>query len=281
VATPARSIIYGTRYLSTSLNSKATYRYSPRLSFTFTGGATYSETRNDEEKDFQGQFNFLIPRTTTEQAGISVNYSLSPRTAIGVQANSTRVDSSLARYIVSNAGIFLSRKLSPNWFIRLSGGPGFMNVLRVDPQFSGQILGQAFTADASAGYTVRNLSVIGSYGRAIADPYGFGSQSSEILAGSWQWSPSRSITVYASGGLQRMFGGVLGDVRNWNSNAGIARSLNRQLSVNLAYGYVSRRTNMSNLTDVVQQDLSGSSVRVTLVWTPRRQESTGSAAVVR
>ncbi len=281
VATPARSIFYGTRYLSTSLNSKASYRYSPRLSFNFTAGATYSTTRNDEHKNLQGQSNFLIPRTTTEQAGISVNYSLSPRTEIGVQANSTRVDSSLARYMVSNTGVFLSRKLAPNWFIRFSGARGFMNVLRVDPHFSGQIVNQAFTGDASVGYTVRNLSLIGSYGRAIGDAFGFGSQTSEILAGSWQWSPSRSITVYASGGVQRMFGGVLGDVQNWNSNAGIARSLNRQLSMNFAYGYVSRRTHSSNLTDVVQQDLSGSSVRVTLVWTPQRQEGTGSAVAGR
>lgn len=281
VATPARSIFYGTRYLSTSLNSKLSYRYSPRLSVTFTAGATYSKTRNDDHKNLQGQSNFLIPRTTTEQAGISVNYSLSPRTEIGVQANSTLVDSTLARYVVSNTGVFLSRKLSPKVFIRFSGGPGFMNVLKVDPLYSGQIINQAFTGDASIGYTVRSFSMIGSYGRAIGDGYGFGSQSSDILAGSWQWSPSRSITVYASGGLQRMFGGVLGDVQNWNSNAGIARSISRQLSVNCAYGYVSRKTHSSNLTDVVQQDLSGSSVRVTLVWTPRRQEAAGSAAVGR
>ena len=274
VATPARSIIYGTRYLSTSLSSSASYRHSPRLSYTFTARATRSQTRNETQQELQNQLNFLIPQSTTKQVGVSVDYSRSPRTQIGLESTSTEVDSSIARYIIANPNVFLSRKLSPHWFIRISGGPGFIRVLRIDPRFvrqAGEPFQYGYTAQSNVGYTVRDQRLIGSYARMLGDTYGFGSQSSEMFGGSWQWSrPGGSWTFYASGSLQRLFGGVLGDIHTWYGNAGFARSLSRQLSFNFTYGYVARQTaTTGNAMGMIQEDLNGSSFRVTLVWNPQ------------
>src|SRR5262249_13781599 len=139
---------------------------------------------------------------TTEQGGVSINYSLSPRTQIGTQANSSQVDSSLGRYILTNTGMFVSHKLTPNWFVRVFGGPSLDTVLRIDPRFSGRLRqapGLGYSAQGNLGYTVRDHSLIGSYSRTISDTYGFGSQSSQTLAGSWQWTrPGRSWSLYAS-----------------------------------------------------------------------------------
>jgi hypothetical protein len=272
VATPARSILYGSRYLSSSVSSGVTYRHSPRLRFNLSAEVIRSQTRNDAQ-DFRNQVNFLIPRTTSAQVGASFDYSLSPRTEIGVKSNSAEIDSSFARYIVADTSLFLSRKLSPNWFIRIAGGPGFIRVLRTDPRFgrqAGQALKLGYTVQGNVGYTVRGQSVTGSYDKRIGDTYGFGSQASEMLGGGWQWNrPGHSWALYASAGVQRMFNGMLGDVQNWYGNTGFAHSLSRHLSLNFTYGYVFRRTGTSNMTGVLQQNLDGSSARITLLWNPQ------------
>jgi hypothetical protein len=291
VVTPARSIIYGTRYLSASLNSSASYRYSPRLRITFIAEATRSQTHDDEQKDIQrGELYYPIPRTTTGRVGVLVNYSLSLRTEIGIESTSTQIDSSFNRYIIANPNVFLSRKLRQNWFVRVSGGPGFVSALRTDPRLvkqAGQAPRQGYTAQGNLGYTVRDQRLLGSYSRMVADTFGFGSQSSEIFGAAWQWSrPGHSWTFYASGGLERMVGGALGDVQNWYGNAGFARSLSRQLSYNFTYGYVVRRTGTGNMTGVFPQNLHGSNVRMTLIWNPQGHgealvANTGSGAPVR
>ncbi len=76
-----------------------------------------------------------------------------------------------------------------------------------------------------------------------------------------------------------MFGGVLGDIRNWYGNAGIARTLSRQLSFNFTYGYVARQTAVTgNTIGMIQEDLKGSSFRATLVWSPQgHREASGLA----
>lgn len=270
VLTPSRSILYGTRFFTSTLTTGLDYRHTPRLSFHFSVGATRSQTRNST--DVQGQLNFLIPRTTSEQATFRVDYSLSPRTRIGVQAGSSHVDSSLGRYLVSTTSLLLERKLSPNWSANISAGPGYISVLRVDPRYTtGQPAGLGYIAQANTTYTRGEHALTASYNRSVSDTYGFQSQSSHTVAGTWQWSrPGRSWSLYASGGLQKIVGGVIGDIQTAYANGGIIRSLTPQLSMNCTYGYVNRQ--MANVGDLVQQSLNGSSVRVTLMWTPQPQQ---------
>jgi hypothetical protein len=263
VVTPSRSLVFGTKYFTTGLNTSLKHRYSPRLSFEVSLGASRTQTRNNSQQDLQGQLNFLIPRTTTEQAGISMDYSLSPRTQIGVRGNASQIDSTLGRYIVGSARLFVSRKLTPHWFASASAGPAFLEILR---------LGLGYAAEGNVGYTVGDHSFMASYARSVGDTFGFQSASNDSAGGSWQWAPSGRLWVlYASGGLQRMKGGVYGDVQFAQANVGLARYLNRQFSVNFTYGYVDRRTGGAAAAGILQQNLNGFSTRVTLVWSPEGQ----------
>jgi hypothetical protein len=273
VSTPSRSIVYGSSYVSASLTGGLTYRFSPRLSFTFSGGASRSQTRNDSQKDLQGQLNYLIPRNTNEQASAAVNYSLTPRTQLGGQTNTSWVDSSFRRYSITSVTASLNRKLTPHWFAGIQGGTGFVNSMGTQT-LSGQLpTGPGYIAQGNIGYTAHEHSLAASYGRGVSDNYGFGSQASETIAGSWQWRrPGRPWSVYASIGSQRMIGGVLTDVRYWYGNAGFARALSRQFSVNLTYAYVDRPTDPS-VINASTAGLSGYSTRVTLVWNPSGRES--------
>ena len=270
VVTPSRSIVYGSKYLSTSLGSTVTFRYSPRLRFTFDTGAVRSQTRNDQGNNLQTVQNFLIPRTTTIQGGTSINYAVSPRTEIGGRGSLVEIDSTFGRYVISKAEIQLSRKISPHWFTNVSGGPAQMRVLRAYEGFSGQLKtgGPSYTFQGSVGYTLgRASALIGSYSKSAGDTYGFGSQKSESFAGSWQWIlPGRSWGFYASSGFQRQQGGALGDLRYRHINAGFSRSLNRKTALSFAFGYVGRITSAGSVGP--QQNLQGFSTRVTLVWDP-------------
>ncbi|MCZ2147249.1 MAG: hypothetical protein LC126_05690 [Bryobacterales bacterium] len=276
VLTPSRNILYGTRFFTSTLTTGLDYRHTPRLSFHFSAGATRAQTRNNT--DVQGQLNFLIPRTTSEQANFSVDYSLSPRTRIGAQVNSSHVDSSLGRYVISTTSLLLNHNLSPAWSVGVSAGPGYAAVLRVDPRYTtGQPAGLGYIAQANTSYTRGEHSLTISYNRMVSDNYGFQSQSSHTIAGTWQWNrPGRSWGLFAGGGLQKIIGGVLGDFQTAYANGGIVRSLTPQLSMNCTYGYVNRQT--ANIFDLAQQNLNGSSVRVTLMWSPQPQREVARPA---
>ncbi|MBV6433915.1 MAG: hypothetical protein IANPNBLG_04149 [Bryobacteraceae bacterium] len=273
VVTPSRSLVFGTKYFTTGLNTSLKHRYSPRLSFEVSLGASRTQTRNNSRQDLQGQLNFLIPRMTSEQAGVSMDYSWSPRTQIGVRGTASQIDSTLGRYIVGNTRLFVSRKLTPHWFASVSAGPAFLEVLRLGI-FAGfrQPSGLGYAADGNVGYTMGDHSLMASYTRSVGDTFGFQSASSDSAGGSWQWAPAGRLWVlYASGGLQRLRGGVLGDVQFAQANVGLARYLNRQFSVNFTYGYVDRRTGGAAAAGILQQNLNGFSTRVTLVWSPEGQ----------
>lgn len=272
VATPSRSVIFGSKYFSSSLTSFATHRFSPRLAVTFSGGTTRSQTRKNAQNDLQSLQNFLIPQTTTAQGSASVNYQLSPRTEIGVRASGSRIDSTLNRYLLVSSEILLSRKMSPHWFVSVSGGPMRMITQTPLPMTAPVRAsnGQGFTVQGNVGHTLgRTSSLMGSYGKSTGDTYGFGSQSSETIAGSWQWVlPGRGWMFYGGGGFQRMDGGYFGNFQSWYSSGSVSRVLSSKASVAFSCGYVQRTTGTDSNGSLLRQNLSGFNARVTLVWNP-------------
>lgn len=270
VLTPSRSLVFGTNFFSINLSSYLSYRATPRLRFTVSGGASRSQTRNGSGNAGGGQLNFLIPRNSSQQTGFMADYSHSLRTQLTVSGTVSRVDSSLGQYAISNARITVSRKLTPRWFAGGGGGYAHINVLRNDPQFSMQTAGPGYVAEGNLGHTARDHVLTASYTRSAGDTFGFASQSSHLFAGSWQWAPPvSSWALFAGGGFQRLSGGALGDIQFWHGNAGVLRSLNNQLSLIFTYGYVDRRTRGPSSATFLQQDLNGSSVRVSLLWNPQ------------
>ncbi|HUQ92343.1 MAG TPA: hypothetical protein VM120_11735 [Bryobacteraceae bacterium] len=269
VETPARSLVYGASFLSLSVSPSLTYKHTPRLSFQFAGGFNRSQTRNSDSKDLNGTVNYLIPRTTSENVSAEMNYSLSPRTQIGVRGNSNRLESSFARYYVTTSTFNVNHKLTPHWFANLQGGVGVYSPI-ADPLFARRTAAPAgYMLQMNAGYTQHSHSLMGGYSRVVGDSYGFGSVWSDMTSASWQWrAPGRPWMLHGSGGMQRMFGGAVGNVRYWYANSGVGQSLTRELTLNFLFSYVDRPADSSSFSSLSLQSLTGFSARVALVFSP-------------
>ena len=274
VLTPSHSVIYGSSYLSTNVNSNFEYRHSSRLTLTFGGGYTRSLTRNDSEQNLRA--NYLIPSATSTQANTSISYSLSPRTQFVTTITSIRVRSSISRYITTNTSSFVNRRLTPNWFVEAGGGIGMINPLQEALSLPQSDYRLSYTSRGGLGYTARDHVLAGSYYRLVGDSFGFQSQSIDAFGGSWQWQHRESGSVFnTGGGTQRIRGGPLGDISYWYGNVSFTKTVSRQFSLNFAYAYVARPT--QSLTPdqnlFLQRDLSGYSARITLVWSPLSREA--------
>lgn len=279
VVTPARSIIYGSHYVTAGLTSTLTYRMTARLNLIISGGATRSQTRSNSNVDAFAQTNFLVPKTTTENGSVLVNYLLTPRTEVGVQGSGALVDSSLGRYLISSGSVLVNRKLTPHWFVSASAGPSALTWIRQNPRYTVSVRpgGLGYTAVGTIGHSVRSHALLGSFSRITGDTFGLGSNTTEMFAGSWQWKrPGLSWGFFASGGSQKILGGGLGDLRYGFANGGVSRAMSRQFSLTFTFGYVDRRVGESIFVPQTQQNLSGYSTRLAIVWSPHGQSETSS-----
>src|SRR5262249_38092939 len=91
---PVQNLLYGSRMLSAGTQASLSYSYSPRLSFTFGGGASRTQHVSDD-RGISTQNAFLLPDTTSGSANLAVSYSLSPFTQLGGSVNTDRISSSL------------------------------------------------------------------------------------------------------------------------------------------------------------------------------------------
>src|SRR5262249_51917358 len=68
---PLRASIYGQRFLTFGSNAALTYKPSTRLTLAFKGVMFQSQTRRSGSRPAE----FLIPRTRSEQGGVSLSYA--------------------------------------------------------------------------------------------------------------------------------------------------------------------------------------------------------------
>jgi hypothetical protein len=270
IATPSQSVIFGISVLSLAGSAGVSYRPTPRLSISVNGGVSQSQTRGSRG-DVANQSNFVIPRAVAQIITGTVSYAWSPRTSVGAQLGSSWMDSSFNRYLTHNVSGFLQRRLTPRLFAGLQAGVGFADSLQKAGQTgAGPLNGAATsTGGVNLGYAAFEQSFTGAYTRSVSDNFGFASQRSESISGSWQWArPGRPWGVGASVGQQRLLGGFIQDFRFWFASASFHRMLSSQLAINFSVGYVDRPpiTTASFTTNAI--GISGYSTRVTLVWTP-------------
>ncbi len=94
VESPARTLLYGERMLTSAARATMGYSYSPRFSVNFgVGGGRSQHVGNNQ--DGVAQTRYLLPRTTSANASLGISYAMSPRTQFGAEVATSRTASDL------------------------------------------------------------------------------------------------------------------------------------------------------------------------------------------
>jgi hypothetical protein len=260
---PLRYLLYGQRMFTSGVQTSLSYSYSPRLTISFQGGASRSQHVSDDQANISQNL-VVIPNTTTGSAGVTVSYSLSPRSQIGGTVTTTRVISAqqdaYTTISLANVGWTLARR----WVLQLHGGVGFNNLVRPT---SLQVSPHPLPAGGGS-LTFKSFEhiFIGSFDHTVADAYGLGATSTSSAAFTWRWSrPGRPWWIESTFGWQQLVQpNGLGDISGWRTNAGFGRTIGAQLALLTQYGYLNYSGRQQNIPSAVDQSV----VRVSLMWSP-------------
>jgi len=258
VESPVSALLYGQRMFTSAMQTSVAYSHSPRLSVTFSGGATRSQRVADSSVV---QNLSLLPTTTSGNASVAISYSLSPQTQIGGSVTSSRFSSSLYDGYTTASTASLGRTLGQHWFWQIHGGIGVMNPLR---QISIPPTGRHPVAGGSLGFRTFSHTLLGSYDRTAGDSYGLGVSTTSSATATWRFSrPGSGWWLTGAFSWQRMEGTALTNTTGWRTTAGFGRALGAHLAWQTEYAYL----NYSGSFSSAAYSGSQSAVRVSLVWT--------------
>ncbi len=257
------AFLYGGRELSASANASLLYALSSRSSFTVSMQAMRTQFLNAGSSGTSsvGPAD-LIPATTMGSASAGWNYSLTPRTTLGVNVSSSRVISKFEDAYSTQVSGFIGRTLSTRWFVQAMLGAGYVIPERqtfasyrgAEPEFGG-----------SVGFKFKAQTLLGSYNHTVADSYALGAEATQSSAGAWSWNrPGSSISLSASFGYSHLTGPGLPNVTSWTSQAGFTKRLQSQLVMTASYSYVQYPETLIARTG----NLALSGVMVGLSWSP-------------
>jgi hypothetical protein len=255
----SRGLIYGDRIFSAGLRAGLAYHYSSRLQVRFSLGGMYGQSRTD--RNFSAsERQSLIPRSRSGEGSIGLSYAVTQRTTLGVNAETVRVWAGTSNYFVSHTSGSLSRQLTRRWSASLEAGSGV--VTPVHQPNAGPVK-PALTGSASTAYAYGSHMLLATYSRMAGDLYGFGATSTEGVSGTWSWQPPRRRWgLNLSAGREQIRRDI--DIVSWQAAGSLNCRLSRETSLNFVYAYLSSRGSLTG----TRTDLSGSSARISFVWTP-------------
>lgn len=262
VESPVRNLLYGQRMFTSSVQTSLSYSYSPRLSFTFAGGAGRSQhVSNDQPLGMQNTY--LLPNTTSANANVTISYSLSPLTQLGGSVTTNRISSFMQDAYTTTSLASLGRTLGRRWLLQIHGGVGVTNPVRqtaiVFSTRPNPIVG------GSLGFKTFSQTLVGSYDRTVVDSYGIGASTTSSAAASWRWGrPGSAWWLESSATWQELQGNFLANTSGWQTSVGFGRSIGTHLAVLTKCAYL----DYSGQLQKSPYSLSQSAVRVSLVWTP-------------
>lgn len=249
--TPTRNLLLGNRILSVSFQASVSYNYSPRLTFSFASFAAGAQ----RVKGYQPG---ALPSSKGINGGVSMSYSLSPRTEIGSTLQVSRIYNALQRGNLYSAAGFWGRKMGRSWFLRLSGGGAYN---RIDTSNYGSFM---VTGDAAIGVRMRNHSFVASASRSAMDPFGIAAADTITAGGSWSWRPAPLWTVFSGLAYQSWRRSVYSNLSGWRSSTGISKYLGSGMTLSAQYSYMAGTS--LYLGTIGDRTIHG--VRVSLSWSP-------------
>jgi hypothetical protein len=268
LASPLRTLLLGDRVLSYSTRVSARYAHSSRLSFSFGGFAAGGQHISDSQQNGSGVPNYSMPHSIGMDAGMSMNYQLSPRTTLGMSLDAARTQNPYQSAYTNTANASVGRKMGPHWFLRAYGG-GSYSILTQQLYNSPGV--RQVVGGGSLGFRTYEHTFMSSYDRSSVDNYGFGVGTNTNLTGSWSWNrPGRSWTLSLNFGQQKMNNTGFASFSGWQGSAAWSRRLNAQTSVTAQYVYLSSTGQFLNsFVGSTSQSLSVHSVRLSLSWAPQ------------
>ncbi len=130
VQSPVANLIYGQRMFTASTQVSLSYSYSPRLSWTFSGGAARTQYMSGSQTTLTASNSYLLANTTSGNASMGFSYSLSPLTQIGGSVAVSRVSSVIFDAYTTTSQATLGRTFGTRWVIQAHGGVAVTNPVR-------------------------------------------------------------------------------------------------------------------------------------------------------
>jgi hypothetical protein len=263
---PARTVFFGDRLFTSSASTSLSYAHSQRLSISFMASGNRMEHLNGGDQPNSSQELYLIPSAIEASAAVSVNYSLTPRTQVGVNLMGTRGFSDFDQAYTSSATAFIGRTMGRRWFAQARAGGGLVTQISSQYPSSG---GATPVYGATLGYKTYAHSFLASYDRTVGQSYGVGAADTTTYNAAWRWSrPGRSWGLTSNYMRQQFTGGGFGDVTGWRAAFGVTRQMGQHAVLETAYTYAAYYSNSS----LAPYNSTQNAVRVTVEWIPQGQE---------
>jgi len=258
---PAATLLYGTRFFTSSLRTGFGYELTSRLHFHADAGGSRTQHLNTDTPQLNGVY--LVPTTTSANASMGVNYSVTPFTTIGLGASGSRTFSRFEDAYTVNGVVTASHVFGRHWIVTGRGGTGTYVPVR---QIFTYKPGLHYVAGGGITYKSEIQSIMLDYEHTIADTSGIGAESSDSASGNWLLHlPGQKWGVFARGSYTMLTGSTLSNIHGWLGGGGIYRMINRHTNATLAYMYGRNSGTVEGFSE------SGPLQAVNLVisWTPR------------
>ena len=258
LSSPTTNALLGERFLTWGSQVSLTYAASSRLSFHFAGVGAAGEHYSGP-----GQPNFVMPRTLDVNAGVGLQYALSPRTDVGFDISEDREMNHYQGAYVSNATGSFGRKMGRRWFLRLNGGGSYTYVTQV--LYHAPKIRQAI-GGASLGFKTSSNTLLGSYNRTATTSFGFAAGTTSTIDGSWTWRrPGSGWSLTTSFDQNKITNTGFLSLTGWQASTALTKTFSDHLSWTAQYSYLtSHGTYTGTPTSLAVQ-----SVRVSLGWSPQ------------
>lgn len=265
VESPVANLVYGQRVLTSSARISLSYSYSPRLSFTFSGGGGRTQYLSGDQAP-STRTNYLISNTTSGNASVGFSYSLSPLTQLGGTVSTNRTSSSVNDAYTTTSIATLGHAFAMRWILQVHGGVGVTNTVSqasaigaIAPTKPGPAVG------GSLAYKTASNTFLGSYDRTVIDSYGLGASTTSTATAGWHWRhPGSSWWLDGSFSWQQLQGGALANTSGWHTTAGLSRAIGTHVVLLTQYVHLDYSGGLLSSLYHTTQD----SVRVSIAWVP-------------
>jgi len=256
---PARQLFFGDRVLNAAFQSSLAYK-RPRLSVVFSTCGTHIQNLAGSSGQ-TAQSAYVVPTSNSVRGGVSLSYSLSPRTEVGFYASSQRTLSRFEDVYISTAAATFGRRMSERWFFEVHGGTGFFQPIRSTSQLP---TGPQYVAGGGLGFKTQSHSFLLSVDRNIDDVYGFGATSNLNTTAAWSWGRrGRGWKILGSGSRQQIHTAGFQDIDAWLLSTGFSRRTSSRTSLNVTYAYM-----CPGAATGLMQNKETHAVRMAFLWTP-------------
>ena len=260
-SSPTLNVLLGSRVLTYAAHASVGYEHSSRLRFQFGSFAIGGQHRSSNDTTGITN-NYVMPRTLGGIATMSMSYSLSPRTNLGLGVGQNYTSSRYQRASSTDATVSIGRKMGKSWFLSVNGGGSFTENLQ---QAGGSAPMRQMLWGGSIGYRTRTFTLLALYNRSAYDAATAAIGTNTIYSGAWNWRHPRSNWgLYATYMRHDTTNTGFSSLWGWQARAGVSRALSGNLTLLIDGSYVRSR----GVFLARENGVNVQAIRISLGWTP-------------